>query len=232
MAQWAQLRALWWPRGMGWTGGERQPQEGENIGTHITDLHCWTPESNITLQLNYTPIKQSNVSEYVNDQDIERVLSELMTKLINCKKVDKGICELINMNKEKWIWKWISDWPKEYVQETIEISFSIRKKKFFILWELVFRRVWFTCLNHTHNFWIVLSPQEEFSPVMSEVWLFYLLRVGFGGSLARWPGLISKTSLPIQFSWNEKNIRNRELAGTHQVRPDGLPPMRYETHRH
>ena len=126
MAQWAQLRALWWPRGMGWAGGERQAQEGENIGTHITDSHCCTPESNTTLQLNYTPIKQC---KWVCKRSRHWVLSELMTKLINCKKVDKGICELINMNKEKWIWKWISDWPKEYVQETIEISFSVRKKK-------------------------------------------------------------------------------------------------------
>lgn len=151
----------------------------------------------------------------------------LMTKLINCKKVDKGICEWIHMNKEKWIWKWICDWPKEYVQETTEINFSIRKKKFFILWELVLRRVWFTCLNHSHNFWTVLSPQEEFSSVMSEVWLFFIFwDWDLGGSLARWPGLISKTSLPTQFSWNEKNSRNHELAGTHQVRLGGLPPMR------
>ena len=79
---------------MGWAGGERQAQEGEDIHIHIIDSHCRTAESNTTLQVNYTPIKKKKqLSEYVNDQEIERVLNELMTKLINCKKVDKGICE-------------------------------------------------------------------------------------------------------------------------------------------
>ena len=61
-AQEAQLRALWWPGGVGWWG--MGGPQGGNICTHVADsLHCMV-ETNTASQSNSYPIKNSMLEKY------------------------------------------------------------------------------------------------------------------------------------------------------------------------
>ena len=49
MALGAQLRALWWPKGVAW-GRRREAHEGEDVCIHTADSHCCTAETNNTVE--------------------------------------------------------------------------------------------------------------------------------------------------------------------------------------
>ena len=49
IAQWAQFGALWWPRGLGCRGGEKEAQEGGDVCIYIGDSLWCTAEMNTIL---------------------------------------------------------------------------------------------------------------------------------------------------------------------------------------
>ena len=80
VAQGAQVRALWWPRGWDRPGGSKAHEWGGSC-IHIADSLCCTAEMNRILQSNYTPIffkkKKTSLTHLTSRKGRKRKLREV-----------------------------------------------------------------------------------------------------------------------------------------------------------
>ena len=121
--QGAQLGALWWPWGVGWSGGWWEAQEGGDIRILVADSHCCTAEANTMFESNYPPIKNKNTHTPKKNPFFS--LKSIVFLHLICISILSYLAESISFfffNFTVWE-KSISLFPSNIVVRLLELSF-------------------------------------------------------------------------------------------------------------